>query len=344
MRLLALVEAPDHVCCRRRLRAFEPALSRAGCSLTIESLERGALRRIIQFARLEPYDAVLLQRLLMPAWQLRRLRKASRRLIFDFDDAILHNDSYCPRGVASPKRARRFAATVRLADVVIAGNDYLAECALKAGARRGSVTMVPTCVGAADFATAERGPDRGGLELVWIGSSSTLQGLERRRGLWERLGREVPNLKLRAICDRFPDFGPLPIIPIQWSERTEAQEVAAGDVGINWMPDDLWSRGKCGLKILQYQAAALPVVANPVGVHREMIEPGVSGFLPRSDTEWLEAIGRLAAEPALRRRMGNAGRAAAEANYSVSVWSSRFVSAVFAKTGDGGSWPRHPGE
>ncbi len=40
MKLLALVESPDHVCCRYRIRAFRPALERAGCSLTCEGLER----------------------------------------------------------------------------------------------------------------------------------------------------------------------------------------------------------------------------------------------------------------------------------------------------------------
>ena len=73
--------------------------------------------------------------------------------------------------------------------------------------------------------------------------------------------------------------------------------MAAGGVGVSWVPDDLWSRGKCGLKVLQYQAAGLPVLANPVGVHPEMIEPGVTGWLPRSPREWVEAARALAARP-----------------------------------------------
>lgn len=152
---------------------------------------------------------------------------------------------------------------------------------------------------------------------MWIGSASTLQGLELRRDLWEYLGRQVPELRLRVICDRFPDFGLPPVIPIRWSERTEVAEVSVGDVGINWMPDDLWSLGKCGLKILQYQAAGLPVIANPVGIHKILIEPGATGFLTQTPEEWLEAIKLLAAEPALRRRMGKAARARVEADYSV---------------------------
>ena len=82
------------------------------------------------------FDAVLLQRKLLPGWQLRELRKAdSRRLIFDFDDAVLYRDSYDRRGPHHRRRSDRFQRTVQMADTVIAGNDFLADCALKAGAQ-----------------------------------------------------------------------------------------------------------------------------------------------------------------------------------------------------------------
>jgi glycosyltransferase involved in cell wall biosynthesis len=274
---------------------------------------------------------VLLQRRLLPLWQLRHLRRFARRLLFDFDDAILYRDSYHPRGLIDPERARCFAATVKLADVVIAGNDYLAECALKAGARPERVNVIPTCVSTGRYVVAGRAPGRHSLDLVWIGSSSTLQGLERRRELWEGLGRHLPNLRLKVICDRYPNFDPLPVVAVQWSEKTEAEELSIGDVGVNWMPDDLWSLGKCGLKVLQYQAAGLPVIANPVGIHRELIEPGVTGFLAQTPGEWRDAISRLAAEPPLRERMGEVARARVEANYSVASWSARFVAAVLGR-------------
>jgi glycosyltransferase involved in cell wall biosynthesis len=134
-----------------------------------------------------------------------------------------------------------------------------------------------------------------------------------------------------VICDRVPDFNVLPVIAIQWSERTEASEISASDVGVNWIPDDLWSLGKCGLKILQYQAAGLPVIANPVGIHKKLIEPGVTGFLAQTPTEWLEAIRTLASDPSLRERMGKVARARVEANYSVASWSSKFVATVLGK-------------
>jgi hypothetical protein len=188
--------------------------------------------------------------------------------------------------------------------------------------------VIPTCVDLDRYRAATRTESGPSLDLVWIGSSSTLQGLEQRRPLWERIAREVPGVRLRLICDRFPDLGPLPVVAVPWSEATEAGALAAGDVGISWIPDDLWSRGKCGLKVLQYQASGLPVLANPVGVHPEMIDQGRTGWLAASDEEWVAAVRAFAADPASRRRMGDAARLAVAADYSVAAWSAAFVAAI----------------
>ena len=83
--------------------------------------------------------------------------------------------------------------------------------------------------------------------------------------------------------------------------ETEAAELAEGDIGVAWMPDDSWSLGKCGLKVLQYMAAGLPVVANPVGIHREMIVHGETGFIASTPQQWAEAVARLAADPHIAR-------------------------------------------
>ena len=328
MKALALVDSPEHVCCRYRIRAFEPALDRAGWSVELVRLARGPFARIGQFSAAKRYEAVILQRRLLPGWQLRLLRRAAKHLIFDFDDAVLYRDSYDSRGPDSPRRARRFAATVQAADAVIAGNDFLADCALRAGARPDRVRVIPTCIDPELYKGAAGSRRGDGIDLAWIGSSSTLKGLERQKPLWERLAHEAPGVRLRVICDRFPDLGALPVVPVPWSEAGEAEALAGGDAGMSWIPDDVWSRGKCGLKVLQYQAAGLPVLANPVGVHQEMIEPGRTGWLPTAPGEWAEAVRTLAADPRLRERMGRAARASVAANYSVAAWGPAFVATI----------------
>jgi glycosyltransferase involved in cell wall biosynthesis len=329
MKALALVDAPDHVCFRYRIRAFEPALSRAGGSLAVRQIERGAFGRWLSLARLPRHDVVILQRKLLPAWHLWTLRRQARRLVFDFDDAVLFRDSYDPRGLHCRRRLRRFTATVRLADLVIAGNDFLADCALRAGARADCVRVIPTCIATDRYRPrpGDSGP-RSGLELVWIGSSSTLQGIDQTRPLWERLAVEVPGLRMKLICDRATDLGAMPVVATPWSEASEAWELASADVGVTWVPDDPWSRGKCGLKVLQYMAAGLPVVANPVGVHSEMVRPGVTGFLPVSVGDWTTAVRTLADDAELRCRMGRDARLAVEREYSVAAWEGAFVAAL----------------
>ena len=130
---------------------------------------------------------------------------------------------------------------------------------------------------------------------------------------------------MKFICDRFLHFDGLPVVALRWTRATEAAEIAAADIGISWIPDDDWSRGKCGLKVLQYMAAGLPVVANPVGVHAEMVRHGETGFLADTAEEWVDAVGRLARDPDLRRRMGAAGRRLLEDRYSVASGARRWT-------------------
>jgi glycosyltransferase involved in cell wall biosynthesis len=328
-RIAALVESPDHVCHRYRVSQFVSALTAAGGSLETRVLPGGTWARTAAILSTRRHDAVLLQRRLLSRAPLALLRRCTRRLIFDFDDAVFHRDSYHPAGIMSAERERRFAATMRCADVVLAGNRYLAECAIERGAAPERVKLIPTCLDPERYTVASHAAQSKRPDLVWIGSASTLRGLKRTEGLWSELGRSIPGLRLNLICDRAASFDGLDTSFTPWSERTEARELAAGDVGISWMPDDGWSRGKCGLKVLQYQAAGLPVIANRVGIHTELVEHGRTGFLADTAGEWIDAV-RALADPDLRARMGRAGREAVTRRFSVSSWSARFVSHVLA--------------
>jgi glycosyltransferase involved in cell wall biosynthesis len=324
MDLIALVESADHVCCRYRLAAFQPHLERAGHRLELRPFPRAWWPRLRLGYAVRPADVVIVQRRLLPAWQLALLRNGARRLVFDFDDAVFLRDSYAPRGVHCWGRRRRFAAIVRAADAVVAGNQFLVDMAAHHG-RGGHVQCIPTCVRPELYPLAEHRRVGAGVEMVWIGSSSTLRGLELARPFVEAAGRRQPGLRLKLVCDRYLQFSHLKVVPCPWSEASEATELASADIGVSWVPDDAWSRGKCGLKVLQYLAAGLPVVANPVGVQAEMVRHGDNGFLAETPDEWAEAVGRLANDPELRRRMGQAGRRLVEGRYRVEVGARRWL-------------------
>ncbi len=323
MRLAALVEHPDHVCCRYRLRAFEPILRSAGCTIDYLPLTRGWSLGPAAWQALHGADAVIVQRQFLLGWQRFLLRRATRHLIFDFDDAVFLRDSYSPRGLQSHRRARRFRSMVRQADTVIAGNSFLESHAQEAGATRS--TVIPTCVDPDLYPLAEHAREDAGVQMVWVGSSSTLQGMTWIGPLLERIGQRWLGLSLKLICDRFFHLRNMPVIPCPWTAAGEAREIAAADIGISWIPDDDWSRGKCGLKILQYMAAGLPVVANPVGVHGELIVHGETGFLADTPEQWIDAIGRLKHDRDLRRRLGRAGRRRLDNHFSVRAGARQWL-------------------
>src|SRR5262249_48606479 len=160
--------------------------------------------------------------------QLYMLRRAVRRLIFDFDDAVFLRDSYAAAGMRSPQRQRRFAGMIRAADAVVAGNVYLSVHASRWTVPE-RLHVIPTCVDPGRYDPATH--DRGGrdVQLVWVGSSSTLRGLEIIRPLLEEIGQRCSQVRLKLICDRFIDLDRLPVLACPWSEAGEAAEIAAAD-------------------------------------------------------------------------------------------------------------------
>lgn len=318
-RLTALVERPEHVCCRYRVAAFRPHLEQAGWETETRPMPRAWWRWLRLGRDLRNADAVLLLRRLIQPWQLALLRRAARCLVYDFDDAVFLRDSYTLKGLHSRRRLRRFRATVATADAVTAGNEFLRVWAGE------KATLVPTCVDPDAYPLSEHHRCGTGVQLAWIGSSSTLQGLEAIRPILEGVGQSQPGLMLKLICDRFFELRHLRILPCPWSESTESAELASSDIGVSWLPNDPWSRGKCGLKVLQYMAAGLPVVANPVGVQAEIVRHGENGFLAETPAQWAEAVGRLARDPELRREMGREGRRRVESEFSVAVGARRWI-------------------
>src|SRR3954447_14464154 len=58
MKALALVDAPDHVCCRYRINAYAPALNAAGWELSFQAFSRGLVARLSQIAGAARFDSL----------------------------------------------------------------------------------------------------------------------------------------------------------------------------------------------------------------------------------------------------------------------------------------------
>lgn len=91
------------------------------------------------------------------------------------------------------------------------------------------------------------------------------------------------------------------------------------------------------LKLFDYMAAGLPVVASRLGQICEVVEDGVSGLLVADDpAEVADALVTLARDPARARAMGEAARARIAAGYTWDHVGDR-IEEVFRKLGVPGS-------
>jgi glycosyltransferase involved in cell wall biosynthesis len=296
-------------------------------------------------------DAILIQKKLLSPWKL-RLFPPSVPVAFDFDDAIFEvspseaarygQDKAARRAAA---RRRRFTAVLGRAALVLAGNGFLAEHAARhaPGSAPPRIDLLPTGVDLSPFpeervraAAAARAASTGGPRIGWIGSRASLRYLAALAAPLRAACARVPGARLVQVCNDFLDLPGVPTEKVTWTAEREADDLLGFDVGLMPIDDRPFSRGKCGLKILQYQAAGVPVVCSPVGANRDIIEEGATGLFAAGDGEWAQAIVRLLTDRDRARRLAAAGRARVESVYSAERIGTRLAEAL-------GDLPARPG-
>ncbi|NBR05155.1 MAG: glycosyltransferase [Planctomycetes bacterium] len=324
MEIVALVESEEHVCTRYRLSAYKGHFAKSGYSLKYLPWPKSFVGLLSLAAKLQN-KTVIIQRKLPPSWLTWLIKRSCKHLIFDFDDAIFLRDSYSKKRMDDPSKLARFVALSKAADAMVAGNQFLANVTAE-HTNTSKICVIPTVIDTSKYHPKTSPPLNDSLEMVWIGSKSTLQSLEIIRPILEQLGRTFPNLSLKVICDSFPSFENLKVTPVHWQESIEVAEISNSDLGICFMPDDRWSRGKCGLKLLQYMAAGLPVIANPVGVHNEIIRHGHNGFLANTYEDWSNAIAHIYQNKEKQNLMGRRGREIVDSLYSVNANAENWIS------------------
>ena len=321
---------------RLRLLQFLPWLKRAGITCEVQALfsdemlhtkyrtgRYGLLltvgaysRRVWQLIHWRKFDLIFIEKEALP-WlpvQMEKALLSGVPYVLDFDDAVFHNyDLHHSAGVRR-LLGRRLDHLMAGASLVTAGNNYLSQRALEAGAPW--VELVPTVIDLDRYSVEPRAPEPDGVpRIVWIGSPSTIKYLaDLGPALAALAQRHAFTLRVIGGVLQMPGVD---VECVEWSEDSEVRSISDCDVGIMPLTDSPWERGKCGYKLIQYMACSLPVVASPVGVNVQIVEEGVNGFLAGDADTWITRLEQLLSDPAMRGNMGALGRQKVETDYCV---------------------------
>jgi glycosyltransferase involved in cell wall biosynthesis len=336
---------------RHRFEQYLPYLERAGFECTVSPLfdddyldsrltssnripgamARGFLRQLGHVMRAGRYDLVIIGVELfpyLPAVFERYLTLRGIPYVFDFDDPTFHYYDLSLNPIVRMLLGKKVRKVAAGAAHVFAGSPYLVDYVR---AVNSAVEYLPTVIDLnrytriRDFTQPSHKP----FTIGWIGQLSTAHYVTTLAPVFERFCRSH-NARLLLIGSGPVDLPNLPVEVRAWDEARETSDLLEFDVGLMPLTDDPWSRGKCGFKLIQYMASGTPVIASPVGVNREIVEPGVTGVLADTPQQWNDALEQLASDRALCARLGAAGRARVERDYCVQATAPRFIAGLHA--------------
>lgn len=320
--ILFLLEGENTPSSRLRIVNYLPYLN-GEFSFEVQHIPGSFHRRLQFFRNLPKADIILLQKKLFRLWELSIISRHCRRLIYDFDDAVLFKDTKeGSENNINKSLMKRFKTTIKKTDTVIAGNPYLAEMVKP---WNGRIEILPTPVDLQRYCPKTRYTDScETVTIGWLGTRGNLKYLKDLTTVLQQLVLQYPSVQVKVVSDAEISIRGVTFINQRWTLDNEVADLQSFDIGIMPLDDNLWTRGKCGYKILQYMAVGVPTVASPVGFNKTLIQDGQNGFLAATPDEWFGKLSQLIMGPALRKEIGMNGRRTVEQGYSLALCGKRF--------------------
>jgi glycosyltransferase involved in cell wall biosynthesis len=285
---------------------------------------KGFFRRIEMLFFLNKYDKVFIHREVAPIgppifeWIISKM--LSKKIIYDFDDAIWLENTSSENSIASKlKWHSKVGSICKWSKTVSTGNKYLADYSKIFNS---NVIVNPTTISTNNLHLPRYFKNDKPV-IGWTGTHSTAKYLKK---LLEPLRELSGQFEFIYISNKEPDFELPNLEFIKWNKESEITDLNRVDIGIMPLENDEWAKGKCGFKALQYMALEIPALVSPVGVNEEIVDHGINGFHCNTSNDWKERIIELIENPALRVKMGKEGRKKVIDKYSVESNTENFLS------------------
>lgn len=278
------------------------------------------------------YPVLFIQKVMLPRFFLVLFKTMGKKVVFDFDDAIytIHQSdekNTTPR--LREKTLRKFTDSISLSDLVVLENDHNKEAVEP---HNPNIVLITGPIDVERYKPVPRRTNPNQVVIGWIGSPQNTFYLEPLFPVFRRICARFHEVVFTFIGSAPLEIPDVNLRLVKWDLQTETRELQTFDIGIMPIPDDEWTRGKGGYKLLQYMALGIPSVATPVGINASLIEDGTNGFSATTEKEWFDSLSFLVEKRLERERMGSRARELAVARYSFEVATSRLLQAINGPT------------
>lgn len=212
-------------------------------------------------------------------------------VIWDYDDAIT---------LSGEISEVEWHMLENFSQYIIATNSYLLD-RLKTNAKK---LELPTTDGYCDDVDLEKikanrlNRYSHEINLVWVGTHSNLNNVIKILPQLKKAGKILKmkgkKLKLEVVCN--VDNPGLYVVDknldvkfTKWKRQSAEKAILDAHIGLMPIPNNEFTKGKGGFKLVQYIASGLPVIASAVGFNKEIVSKDV-GTLTECVDDWYSAI------------------------------------------------------
>lgn len=237
---------------------------------------------------------------------IRRLRSEGKVSIYDIDDDVFNIPAHNPAApiIGVVEHQEKFSAVMHAVDYIFTPNGALAT---KFGERFEKRTfVVPNVVHLPDFVPMEN--DTGKLRIGWAGGTSHKRDIAMIRDALKDASKDatIVIMGFDGIDEAGNVFDGIdieyhkPVPPHAYAAHLSALKL---DIGLAPLEENGFNLMKSPIKVEEYGALGIPVVASKVGPYK-VIEHGVTGLHASNGGDFRVKLRRLIRDEKLRTTLG----------------------------------------
>jgi glycosyltransferase involved in cell wall biosynthesis len=266
------------------------------------------------------YDILFIQKIFIPEFILKKCKNRGKKFIFDFDDSIFLNQKNLLD--EDLKNKSRTLIMLQYSDKTIVSTPYLANWCKKNNYNTITITTPVDLPNPLSKTTDEN------LKIGWIGSSTNTVHLYEIEQALVKLAKEIHFTLYLVGANQDFNIEGIHIKNNKWTLESEKEHLDKMDIGIMPLLKNNYSKGKGGYKLFVYMAHQIPVVAENIGINKEIVDHGVTGYIASNEDEWYMYLKDLLIDNTKRIEFGEKGFDKAKKLYSREITFNQLLKAL----------------